>query len=55
MWFMQKRQTRYSLSYSKWIRRLAGYYTTRHNLIVNRLVEAIKLNWGIIGEVQENT
>jgi hypothetical protein len=34
---------------------MAGDYTTRHNLIVNRLVEAIKLNYRIIGEVNENT
>jgi hypothetical protein len=35
--------------------RMAGDYTTRHNLIVNRLVEAIKLNCRILGEVNENT
>jgi hypothetical protein len=33
---------------------LAGEYTVRHNLIVNRLVEAIKLNCRIIGEGNEN-
>jgi hypothetical protein len=33
---------------------MAGDYTTRHNLRVNRLVEAIKLNCRIIGEVNEN-
>jgi hypothetical protein len=34
---------------------MEGDYTIRHNLIVNRLVEAIKLNCRIIGEVNENT
>jgi hypothetical protein len=33
---------------------MVGEYTVRHNLIVNRLSEAIKLNCRIIGEVQEN-
>jgi hypothetical protein len=35
--------------------RMTGEYTVRHNLIVNRLVEAIKLNCNIIGKVNENT
>jgi CO dehydrogenase/acetyl-CoA synthase alpha subunit len=34
---------------------MAADYTTRHNLIVNRLVEAIKLICRIIGEANENT
>jgi hypothetical protein len=34
---------------------MAREYTVRHNLIVNRLSEAIKLNCRIIGEVHENT
>jgi hypothetical protein len=34
---------------------MVGDYTVRHNLIVNRLVEAIKFNLRIIGEVNENT
>jgi hypothetical protein len=34
---------------------MAEDYTVRHNLIVNRLSEAIKLNCGIIGEVNDDT
>jgi hypothetical protein len=36
-------------------KRMCGEYTVKHNLIMNRLVEAIKLNCNIFGDVQENT
>jgi hypothetical protein len=32
---------------------MAGDYITRHNLIVDRLSEAIKLNCNVIGTVHE--